>query len=119
MLERARAGAVQAIFLVGEGGVGKTRLCRWLSDEAASLGLMPIIGHAFAQDSALPYGPFVDALARIFRHYAPDDIAPAVRPHARALATLFPELAVLQPEAAAAASAVPTNAALQRRAIFD
>lgn len=119
VLERARAGAVQAILLIGEGGVGKTRLCRWLSDEAAGLGLMPIIGHAFAQDSALPYGPFVDALARIFRQYAHDDIAPAVRPHARALATLFPELSALRPEATVAGTAVPTNAALQRRAIFD
>jgi DNA-binding SARP family transcriptional activator len=53
--------AVAAI--VGEAGVGKTRLVAELAAEAPASGGRVLIGRAHASEQILPFGPWVDALA--------------------------------------------------------
>lgn len=117
-LERAAAGGTAALFLAGEAGVGKSRLCAALMDQARSRGLMPIVGHASAHDSALPYGPFVAALERAFRRLPPErsPLAERIQPFRDVLATLLPDLAPRQGDSR---TDVPANAALQLRWIFE
>src|SRR5579885_1418660 len=94
-LDRAQEGAAIALFLAGEAGVGKSRLCNALIEEAQYRGHAPIVGYASAHDSTLPYGPLVTALERAFRHHPPDQppLAARLRPYLGALSTLLPELA--------------------------
>lgn len=64
--ERARAGRGQVVFLVGEPGVGKSRLLlefrRRLGDEATWLE-----GHALSFGRAMAFHPLIDLLKRHFR----------------------------------------------------
>ncbi len=64
--EKARAGHGQVVFLVGEAGIGKSRLLlefrRRLGDSATWLE-----GHAFSFGQAIAFHSFVDLLKRQFR----------------------------------------------------
>ena len=71
----ARAGVPRAIAILGEPGIGKTRLadefCRW----AAAHGADILRGRAFAVHGSVPYAPIVHALRyRLERENAPDDL---------------------------------------------
>jgi predicted ATPase/class 3 adenylate cyclase len=66
-LERAEAGQGQAVALVGEPGLGKSRL---LYEFRQSLGEGRVIwleGHCRARGLTLPYGPVLEALRLLFR----------------------------------------------------
>ena len=61
-VERARAGRAGTAFITGEAGIGKTRLARYVADEAARRGFAVAEGRAFAAESGLPYAIVADAL---------------------------------------------------------
>jgi DNA-binding NarL/FixJ family response regulator len=58
-LERGRSRAIE---LVGEPGIGKTRLLRELADRADLRGLLVLSGSASELERDLPFSAFVDAL---------------------------------------------------------
>jgi len=51
------------LFIVGEAGLGKTRLVRECARLAAGAGSPVLIGLSLDEDSGLPYAPFADAWA--------------------------------------------------------
>jgi tetratricopeptide (TPR) repeat protein len=82
----------RAVLLVGEAGVGKTRLVETLAAEAARLGGRAVQGGAHETERALPFRPWVDALRvdGIVREIAGrEELRPVWRDR---LALLWPEL---------------------------
>ena len=61
-LTRARAGAGQLMVIVGEAGVGKSRLISEIAGEASPGDARLLLGRCYESDQILPFGPWVDAL---------------------------------------------------------
>jgi DNA-binding CsgD family transcriptional regulator len=102
MVARGASGAT--LQLVGEAGLGKTRLARAAAERARAHGRLVLEGRARASDTALPLGVFQDALRADLRA-RPD----APRPE-DPLEVAFP--AQLLPELGGAAGAGADRAAL-------
>ncbi len=58
----AANGAGQCLFLVGEAGVGKTRLLAEARRQALAEGFLSSQGNCFEQDMSFPYAVIVDLL---------------------------------------------------------
>ena len=91
--------------IVGEAGIGKTRLVSSLAAAAISRGCRVLIGHCHESDSILPFGPWVDA-CRSGEVSADEEILAAVHPTRRA------ELTRLLPEASLPGLPPPSGGAL-------
>jgi DNA-binding SARP family transcriptional activator len=76
---------LRAVLLLGEPGIGKTRLLAALAAEARERGATVLEGRAFEAESGRPYGPWIDAL----RQLPPVAIGTTL---GRELAPLLPEL---------------------------
>ena len=61
-LDETVAGRGQIVVILGEAGIGKSRLVEALGVEAAGRGARVIVGHCFDAEHVLPYGPWTDAL---------------------------------------------------------
>jgi DNA-binding SARP family transcriptional activator len=92
--EEARWGRGRVIAIVGEAGVGKSRLVAELARTAAEHDARVLVGRCYESEQILPFGAWIDALRA--GHVVPDDAAlVALEPAWRAeLARLFPEIAV-------------------------
>src|SRR5262245_2215981 len=92
-LNEAFAGRGQLIAILGEAGIGKSRLVSQVCVEAQKRGALVLVGNAYPNEQALAYGPWIDAL-RTGGVLDRDDVLAHVAPAWRAeLARLFPELA--------------------------
>ena len=65
VLARAREGTGGVALIVGEAGVGKSRLLRAMTDEARSAGFFVLHGACFEAERSIPYAPLLD-LVRLF-----------------------------------------------------
>jgi DNA-binding SARP family transcriptional activator/predicted ATPase len=91
LLDDAVRGHGHIATVVGEAGIGKTRLVSALAADALSLGCRVLIGRCHESDSILPFGPWVDA-CRSGEISADDEILGALHPARRAeLSRLLPE----------------------------
>lgn len=81
-------GAGGAVFLLGEAGIGKTRLAAEVSRAAADAGLLVLRGRAAAP--AVQFRPLSEALLALLRRSGPPD-APELRSYLPALSRLVPE----------------------------
>ncbi len=61
-VDRTIGGDGGVVFLVGEPGIGKTRLCQELSVYGRLRGCRVWTGQAYERETSLPYGPFAEAL---------------------------------------------------------
>src|SRR5262249_16244284 len=65
----------QVVALIGEAGIGKTRLATEFLRWTAAQGADRLQGRAFETGGWLPYQPLVDALRRrLEQEHAPDDL---------------------------------------------
>ena len=62
LLEQARAGRGHTGLIVGEAGIGKSRLLAELKATAIEQGLVILQGRCFEPDRVLPYTPLLDLL---------------------------------------------------------
>ena len=91
LLEETTRGGGRIAAVVGEAGIGKTRLVSALVAEALAQGCRVLIGHCHESDAILPFGPWVDA-CRAGAVSADRAILGALHPARRAeLARLLPE----------------------------
>src|SRR5439155_9719954 len=85
------------MLLVGEAGIGKTRLAREWVAWAAAQGALVLAGQAFEMGGRLPYQPLVEALRpRLEAENAPEDLLDDL--WLAELARLLPELRVRYPD---------------------
>src|SRR5499433_745180 len=92
-LDDALAGHGQLIAVLGEAGIGKSRLVSQITVEAVKRGALALVSHAYQTEQTLAYGLWIDALRRggvLDRDDVFNGVAVAWRIE---LARLFPELA--------------------------
>jgi DNA-binding SARP family transcriptional activator len=95
--QQARRGQPQAVLVLGEAGIGKTRLARefvaWVRAQDGEV----LCGHAFEMGGRLPYQPLVEAIRpRLEAENAPEDLLEDL--WLAELARLLPELRVRYPD---------------------
>ncbi len=92
VLDRGWAGQGQVVAVIGEAGIGKSRLIAELAVEASARGGRVLIGRCYEAEQVLPFGPWVDAL-RAAQLNARDEVIESLNPFLRTeLARLLPEL---------------------------
>jgi DNA-binding CsgD family transcriptional regulator len=89
-LDHARAGRGQALFLIGEAGIGKSRLAREAATAAEDAGMVVLRGRAVQSASPIPYRPLAEALCAGVRAAGPPE-DPELLPFRSALGRLVPE----------------------------
>jgi tetratricopeptide (TPR) repeat protein len=95
-LEQTDLGRGRIVAVLGEAGVGKSRLVAELAAEASQRGWRVLVGRAYEAEGGLPLGPWVDALrsSGVARDAAVRELAPAWR---AGLSRLLPDLAEAGP----------------------
>lgn len=88
---RARDGVRQVALVVGEPGIGKTRLATELSRRASSQDAVVLYGRS-DEDAIVPYQPFVEALRSSVAAYSPVMLHQRLHGLERDLGRVFPEL---------------------------
>jgi predicted ATPase len=91
-LAAAEGGRGHTLLLVGEGGVGKTRLARAAAEAASRRGFAVAEGRAYSVESGVPYAVFADALAATLRRLDPSALNTLTRGASAELAFIFPAL---------------------------
>lgn len=89
-LEDARLGRGRLTVVVGEAGVGKSRVTADLVGVARGRGMVVLEGRAVETAAPVPYRLIASALLPAFRHGGPPDDA-ALGPYRSALSLLVPE----------------------------
>jgi DNA-binding CsgD family transcriptional regulator len=101
-VERAAAGTGSAMVLLGEAGVGKSRLLREVQSWCSEVGAVALVGRAVDTATAVPFRALAEALLGAYRT-GPVAEDPDVAPFRTALSRLVPDSAE-EPPAGAAAS---------------
>jgi predicted ATPase len=92
VLAEARAGSGGALLVVGEAGIGKSRLAREAQQRARREGMNVLAGRAVQGRSGVPFRPLAEAVQSWLRmHPLPRD--PGLEPYRAALRPLAPEIA--------------------------
>lgn len=91
-LEQANGGNGHTIFLLGESGIGKTRLAQAVADEATRRGFTVAFGRAYPVDHGVPYAVFADALLPVLREIDSPLLSLLTRGGTPELLQLFPAL---------------------------
>jgi len=107
-LDAAVGGNGRVVAVLGEAGIGKSRLVSELASEAARRGARVLVGRSYESEQILPFGPWVDAL-RAGR------IAEQAKLLERLGSALRAELARLLPEA----GQPPAGAVTDVRPVFE
>jgi tetratricopeptide (TPR) repeat protein len=95
--QQARQRQPQAVLLMGEAGIGKTRLASEFMTWARAQGAEVLSGQAFEMGGRLPYQPLVEAVRpRLEEENAPEDLLDD--PWLAELSRLLPELRVRYPD---------------------
>ena len=91
-LTEAEAGHGSTTFVVGESGIGKTRLVTAIAEQAARRGFTVAIGRAYPVETGVPYAVFSDALLPVLRSLETSLLTLLTRGGTAELAQLFPAL---------------------------
>src|SRR5213593_4682515 len=115
-LEDAVGGRGRSFLVVGEAGVGKTRLVEELAREAAARGHLVVWGRCWEGEGAPPYWPWIQVI-RAYLRIPRSEGLPRIAGGAGApyLAQLVPELGGLQSRA----PSVPPQSEHARFYLFD
>jgi DNA-binding CsgD family transcriptional regulator len=101
-LNDADAGHGRTVFVVGESGIGKTRLVSAFAEQAAQRGFTVATGRAYPVETGVPYAVFSDALLPVLRTLEPSLLTLLTRGGTVELMQLFPALDGNQHAASAA-----------------
>src|SRR6202171_4753211 len=107
--DEAAKGAGRSVFLVGEGGIGKTRLTAAAADLAAKRGWSVAIGRAYPVETGVPYALFSDALLPLVGKLEPATLSVLTRGGAAELGRVFPNLGPSADRERATAGADPSE----------
>ncbi len=90
----AEAKRSSVALLIGEPGIGKTRLLDEFAHRATQKGSIVLRGSAFEAEGMPPYLPFLEALGRYIRITPWDRLQEQIAHAPSTLLSIFPELAV-------------------------
>lgn len=108
-LDEAAKGAGRSVFIVGEGGIGKTRLAAAAAERAAKRGWSVAVGRSYPVETGVPYALFSDALLPLVRTFEPATLSVLTRGGAAELGYVFPNLGASADRERAAAGADPSE----------
>jgi class 3 adenylate cyclase len=91
-LERAAAGEGGLALVVGEPGIGKTRLTEEFAEQAQRSGTRVLWGRCFEGDWAPPYAPFSEALSEYAKQSDPEALRKELGNSGGVLAALAPQI---------------------------
>jgi predicted ATPase/class 3 adenylate cyclase len=91
-LENILSGKGSVSMLVGEPGIGKTRLAEEFAVYAGLRGAQALTGHCYEGEASIPYRPFVEALRQYARTRQDDALRQELGPGAPEVATLVSEI---------------------------
>jgi DNA-binding SARP family transcriptional activator len=97
-LDDAIAGRGRLFLLVGEPGIGKSRLAEELAARASARGARILVGRCWEAGGAPAYWPWVESLRRYVRDTEPAELPAALGPGAAEIAQLVPEIRSELPE---------------------
>jgi class 3 adenylate cyclase len=106
-LEGALSGKGSLAMLVGEPGIGKTRLAEEFAVYAGLRGAQVLTGHCYEGESSLPYRPFVEACRQYTRSRPDAELRAQLGPGAPEIATLVSEIRQRFPDIEVAAKLDP------------
>jgi len=109
VLKSATLGNGTAMFVSGDGGVGKTRILTAATEKATRDGWNVVLGRAYAVETGIPYAVFSDALLPSLRKMEPGALSVLSRGGTAELAHLFPALSAAGDRSGAHAGADPTE----------
>jgi DNA-binding SARP family transcriptional activator len=115
-LEDALAGQGRVVLIVGEPGIGKSRLADELAGQARARGAQVLVGRCWESGGAPAFWPWVQALRSHVRGAEPETLRMQLGGRAEDLAHLLPDLSELFPEVSASLS---TEAEGARFRLFD
>jgi predicted ATPase len=108
-IDEAAQGAGRSVFIVGEGGIGKTRLATAAAERAAKRGWSVAVGRAYPVETGVPYALFSDALLPLVRKLDPSTLSVLSRGAAADFSYLFPNLGTVTDRDRATAGADPSE----------
>src|SRR6266571_5284631 len=108
-LDEAANGAGRSVFIVGEGGIGKTRLATAVAERAAKRGWSVAIGRSYPVETGVPYALFSDALLPLVRKLEPTTLSVLTRGGAAELGYVFPNLGAIADRERASAGVDPSE----------
>ena len=108
-IDEAAQGAGRSVFIVGEGGIGKTRLATAAAERAAKRGWSVAVGRAYPVETGVPYALFSDALLPLVRKLDPATLSVLSRGAAADFSYLFPNLGTVTDRDRALAGADPSE----------
>jgi tetratricopeptide (TPR) repeat protein len=115
-IEAALRGQASLVMLVGEPGIGKTRLAEAAGEYARRRGVQVLVGHCYEGEAASPYSSFVEAI-REHVSTRPDDVLKAeMGDGAGIVAKLVPEIRKRISDLTPLPPADPTD---ERMRLFD
>src|SRR5262245_29073823 len=114
-LERARDGNAHVTLIVGEAGVGKSRLLHAMIDAARESGFLILKGASFESDRSIPYAPLLDLLRTFAGSGSSARFEHLFSAAAPELVALFPELRSVLPDVTPSASVDPE---MDKRRLF-
>jgi predicted ATPase/DNA-binding CsgD family transcriptional regulator len=109
VLDAAAKGTGSAVFLAGEGGIGKTLLAATIAERAESQGWRIATGRGYSVETGVPYAVFADALLPLLRTLEPTTLAVLTRGGAAELGYIFPNLTLPGDRDRASAGATPSE----------
>jgi class 3 adenylate cyclase len=116
LFHRAQAGEGALVMVVGEPGIGKTRMAEELAELARGEGTRVLAGRCYEGEWAPPYGPFGEAIETYARAVTPEELRRDLGPGAPPLARLVPSLRERLPDIA---EPIPLQADEERFRLFD
>ncbi|HEU5161333.1 MAG TPA: BTAD domain-containing putative transcriptional regulator [Streptosporangiaceae bacterium] len=119
-VEDARAGRGHVLLLVGEPGIGKSRMIQEFGAVARAAGFDVLCGRAWEEQGAPPFWPWVQALRAWVERLEPSILRTACGSEASVLAQLVPAVAERLPGLARSPEQEPEPApAYARFRLFD
>src|SRR5881394_3564213 len=108
-MDEAAEGAGCSVFIVGEGGIGKTRLASETAERALKGGWSVAVGRAYPVESGVPYALFSDALLPLVSKLEPATLSLLTRGGASELGYVFPHISTAGGRIGGSAGADPAE----------
>src|SRR6266487_594432 len=118
LIDQTKSGEGQVALVSGEAGIGKSRLVSEAKTYAITQGFLLIQGNCFPTDLSYPYAPLLDLLRSLFSNPDMATISAELKPFARDLFQLLPEVVFLVPDLSATSALIPVEPEQEKRRIF-